>query len=213
VFRKKFFKPDVLSESSYLSQRQKQFGYLVSFEKPSHWSKGYFLYEGPHHIWLGRFVNLSFGQQQKSRPNWPNYYNHLAYPRQVVTLLSCLGLIQKMLLFKSQVDQACHYVFIIGKSCLFRKQSLVLEAPLHLNCAKTFYFILKDFQSAKGSGTMSSPKLKTKLSEWSFSDPLLASLPIDTETENFIRRDAPKSVFSIVRPTPFKTKPKLVAFR
>ncbi len=51
------------------------------------------------------------------------------------------------------------------------------------------------------------------MSEWSFSDPLLASLPIDPETENFIRRHVPKAILSQVRPTPFKTKPKLVAVR
>jgi len=51
-----------------------------------------------------------------------------------------------------------------------------------------------------------------KLEEWSFSEPKLPSLPLDPETENFVRRSVPKTVFSLTAPTPFKTKPQLVAF-
>jgi len=60
--------------------------------------------------------------------------------------------------------------------------------------------------------TCSAMVLKKSLSEWSFSDPKLASLPLDPETKNFVRRHVPNSVFSVVQPTPWKTQPKLVAF-
>jgi len=48
--------------------------------------------------------------------------------------------------------------------------------------------------------------------DWSFSDPKLSNLPLDPETTNFIRRQVPNAVFSVVQPTPWKTKPKLVAY-
>ena len=54
--------------------------------------------------------------------------------------------------------------------------------------------------------------LKKSLSDWSFSDPKLASLPLDPETRNFVRRSVPGAVFSTVQPTPWKTEPKLVAY-
>ena len=54
--------------------------------------------------------------------------------------------------------------------------------------------------------------LKKSLSEWSFSEPLLAELPLDKETRNFVRRNVPGAVFSLVSPTPWSTTPRLVAF-
>eukprot|EP00095_Tigriopus_kingsejongensis_P008406 maker-scaffold9_size846264-snap-gene-6.16 protein:Tk08406 transcript:maker-scaffold9_size846264-snap-gene-6.16-mRNA-1 annotation:"hypothetical protein LOTGIDRAFT_122035" len=53
--------------------------------------------------------------------------------------------------------------------------------------------------------------LKKQLSEWSFADPKLASLPLDQEVDNFVRRNVPKAVFSVCQPTPMKTPRKLVA--
>jgi len=53
--------------------------------------------------------------------------------------------------------------------------------------------------------------LKKSLKDWSFTDSKLSSLPLDPEVENFIRRSVPKSIFSVVRPTPYKSKAKLVA--
>ena len=55
-------------------------------------------------------------------------------------------------------------------------------------------------------------ELKKSLSEWSFSEPLLAGLPLDKETKNFVRRTVPGAVFSLVNPTPWSTTPRLVAF-
>lgn len=53
--------------------------------------------------------------------------------------------------------------------------------------------------------------LKKHISEWSFSDPKLASLPLDPETENYVRRSVPKAIFSHCKPTPLTTPRKLVA--
>jgi len=50
------------------------------------------------------------------------------------------------------------------------------------------------------------------LKDWQFSEPKLTRLPLDQEVENYIRRDVRKCVFSIVQPTAYKTKPKLIAF-
>lgn len=63
-----------------------------------------------------------------------------------------------------------------------------------------------------GLSTASNMPGAKKLDEWSFADPKLSSLPLDPETQNFVRRNVPKSIFSTVSPTPFKTKPELVAF-
>jgi len=60
--------------------------------------------------------------------------------------------------------------------------------------------------------TCSAMVLKKSLSDWSFSDPKLASLPLDPETRNFVRRQVPGAVFSTVQPTPWKSQPKLVAY-
>jgi len=54
--------------------------------------------------------------------------------------------------------------------------------------------------------------LKKSLADWSFSDPKLASLPLDPETRNFVRRQVLGAVFSTVQPTPWKSQPKLVAY-
>jgi len=77
----------------------------------------------------------------------------------------------------------------------------------------------------------------SKLSEWSFSESLLATLPADKEHGNLIRYEVfafplfsspsycnleylhpyrshiPNVIFSHIRPTPFVTKPKIVAVR
>jgi len=60
-----------------------------------------------------------------------------------------------------------------------------------------------------GMATSASPVKHLK--DWSFSEPKLSTLPLDPETKNFVRRNVPKSIFSAVSPTPFKTKPQLVA--
>ena len=56
-------------------------------------------------------------------------------------------------------------------------------------------------------------ELKSKMDDWSFSDPTLAQLPMDHEQQNFVRRHVPKVLFSQVRPTPFEKQRKLVAYR
>jgi len=54
-------------------------------------------------------------------------------------------------------------------------------------------------------------ELKKTMSEWSFSDPKLADLPLDSELNNYVRRHVPKVVFSQVTPTPLAKPRKLVA--
>ena len=54
-------------------------------------------------------------------------------------------------------------------------------------------------------------ELKKTMSEWSFSDPKLADLPLDSELNNYVRRHVPKVVFSQVTPTPLVKPRKLVA--
>lgn len=54
--------------------------------------------------------------------------------------------------------------------------------------------------------------LTESLSDWSFSEPKLASLPLDKETKNFVRRRVPGAVFSLVSPTGWTSQPRLVAF-
>ena len=48
------------------------------------------------------------------------------------------------------------------------------------------------------------------MSEWSFSDSKLSSLPLDPETQNYVRQ-VPGAVFSCVQPTPWTTPPELVS--
>ena len=57
----------------------------------------------------------------------------------------------------------------------------------------------------------SSCELKKTMSEWSFSDPSLASLPLESELNNYVRRHVPKVIFSQIKPTPLQRKRKLVA--
>ena len=57
----------------------------------------------------------------------------------------------------------------------------------------------------------SSCELKKSMSEWSFSDPSLASLPLESELNNYVRRHVPKVIFSQIKPTPLQRKRKLVA--
>lgn len=52
-------------------------------------------------------------------------------------------------------------------------------------------------------------ELKKSMSEWSFSEPLLASLPLDKDPTNSVRR-VQGAVFSTVSPTPWKGQPVLV---
>lgn len=55
------------------------------------------------------------------------------------------------------------------------------------------------------------PVLKKTMTEWAFSEPKLVQLPQDSVSENYIRRNVPKAIFSQVWPTPFETERKLVA--
>ena len=48
------------------------------------------------------------------------------------------------------------------------------------------------------------------MSDWSFSDPKLASLPLDPEPRNYVRQVG-GAVFSCVPPTPWTTPPVLVS--
>ena len=54
-------------------------------------------------------------------------------------------------------------------------------------------------------------ELKKTMAEWSFSDPKLADLPLDSELNNYVRRHVPKVVFSQVTPTALVKPRKLVA--
>lgn len=67
---------------------------------------------------------------------------------------------------------------------------------------------MKRYISCSSAFSMS---LKKQLSEWSFADPKLASLPLDPELDNYVRRFVPKVIFSQCQPTPMKTPRKLVA--
>ena len=56
-----------------------------------------------------------------------------------------------------------------------------------------------------------SRNMKTKLDEWSFSQPsLLSQFKFDSVEENYVRR-VPKAVFSPVKPTPLETDLQLVS--
>ena len=57
----------------------------------------------------------------------------------------------------------------------------------------------------------SSCALKKTMSEWAFSDPSLAKLPLDSEVANYVRRSVPKVIFSQAKPTPLQKPRKLVA--
>lgn len=54
--------------------------------------------------------------------------------------------------------------------------------------------------------------LKKHLGDWQFSHPKLMNLPLDVTKENYVRRHIQDSIFSVVMPTPLKTKLKLVSF-
>ena len=49
------------------------------------------------------------------------------------------------------------------------------------------------------------------MSHWVFSESKLASLPLDQETNNYVRQ-VPGAVFSCCQPTPWKSSPQLVSF-
>jgi len=93
--------------------------------------------------------------------------------------------------------------FIFTQSLLLKSQRTLRHTcpnPLNKLTRRTFNL------------SCSAMVLKKSLSDWSFSDPKLASLPLDTETGNTVRRHVPGAVFSVVQPTPWKSQPKLVAF-
>lgn len=54
--------------------------------------------------------------------------------------------------------------------------------------------------------------LKRELSDWQFSDSKLITLPLEITRENYVRRNVKDSVFSVVLPTPLKSKLKLVSY-
>jgi uncharacterized protein YdiU (UPF0061 family) len=54
--------------------------------------------------------------------------------------------------------------------------------------------------------------LKKDLSDWQFSQSKLVALPLDITRENYVRSNVKDSVFSVVLPTPLKTKLKLVSY-
>jgi len=93
---------------------------------------------------------------------------------------------------------------------LILTQSLVLKSQRALR--HTCPNLVTKIPSRSLSLSCSAMVLKKTISDWSFSEPKLSSLPLDPETRNFIRRSVPGAVFSTVQPTPWKTQPKLVAF-
>jgi uncharacterized protein YdiU (UPF0061 family) len=54
--------------------------------------------------------------------------------------------------------------------------------------------------------------LKKDMSDWQFSHSKLLTLPLDITKENYVRSNVKDSVFSVVLPTPLKTKLKLVSY-
>jgi len=54
--------------------------------------------------------------------------------------------------------------------------------------------------------------LKKELSDWQFSDSKLITLPLEITRENYVRRNVKDAVFSVVLPTPLKSKLKLVSY-
>jgi len=68
-----------------------------------------------------------------------------------------------------------------------------------------------DMKNSTIRNMSSSCALKKTMSEWSFSDPSLAKLPLDPEVANYVRRSVPKVIFSQAKPTPLLKPRKLVA--
>lgn len=54
--------------------------------------------------------------------------------------------------------------------------------------------------------------LKKELSDWQFSDSKLITLPLEITRENYVRRNVKDAIFSVVLPTPLKSKLKLVSY-
>jgi uncharacterized protein YdiU (UPF0061 family) len=54
--------------------------------------------------------------------------------------------------------------------------------------------------------------LKRDLNEWQFSESKLITLPLELTKENYVRRNVQEAIFSVVLPTPLKTKLKLVSY-
>jgi uncharacterized protein YdiU (UPF0061 family) len=83
--------------------------------------------------------------------------------------------------------------------------------PLRHTCPATPCGYLCDMNNGLYRTMASSCELTKAMADWSFSDPTLASLPLDSELRNYVRRNVPKVVFSQVRPTPLQKPRKLVA--
>jgi uncharacterized protein YdiU (UPF0061 family) len=54
--------------------------------------------------------------------------------------------------------------------------------------------------------------LKKDLGDWQFSHPKLMNLPLEVMKETYVRRNIKDAIFSVVMPTPLKTKLKMVSF-
>ncbi|KDR11508.1 uncharacterized protein LOC110837010 [Zootermopsis nevadensis] len=54
--------------------------------------------------------------------------------------------------------------------------------------------------------------LKKDMNDWQFSHSKLLTLPLDITQENYVRCNVKNSIFSVVLPTPLKTKLKLVSY-
>ena len=83
--------------------------------------------------------------------------------------------------------------------------------PNRHTCPASSFEQLYDMNNSVFRKMASSCALKKSMAEWSFSDPTLASLPLDSELNNYVRRSVPKVVFSQVKPTPLQQPRKLVA--
>merc|ERR1719474_167054 len=64
--------------------------------------------------------------------------------------------------------------------------------------------------SSSTSSSNCTPKLRS-FDEWSFDEPKLAQLPLDSDG-NTIRSNVPGAIFSLAKPTPWKSPPALVSF-
>merc|ERR1719234_1142661 len=64
--------------------------------------------------------------------------------------------------------------------------------------------------STSSTTTSTSPQLKS-LANWSFGEPKLASLPLDSDGKT-IRSSVPRAVFSLATPTQWKSPPVVVSF-
>ena len=63
-----------------------------------------------------------------------------------------------------------------------------------------------------GPARLSCPAMPAKQwAEWQFSEPLLASLPLDREPDGRVRYSVPGVVFSLARPTAWRSPAQLVA--